>query len=400
MRALGLIIGLSIVALQAAAQAKSPVEVNRIAKAITVKIYNPSSTNQGSGILLQRQGGAYTVLTAAHVLDGERFIITTPDDRQYQSIVGSENKYAGDIDLAVVKFQSNQDYLLAQLGNSNSLEGGMNLYVSGFPKPTTVISQSVFVFRPGLVTANSNKVFESGYALLYSNDTLPGMSGGPILDENAQLVGVHGKGDKKKGTDIKTGFNAGIPISRFISIAKSLGVKFSVPVVQTKPINNGLKADDYFVAAYQRSENGDVAEALAEYSRAITIDPRYAMAYNNRGILKEEKYNDVAGALADYDRAIAIQPQLATAYHNRGNLKRDHRSDFRGALADYNQAILLDRDYGQAYYNRGFLYKEHFIEADAAINDFRRAAALFRKQDLPENLAEALSQLQELDATE
>jgi tetratricopeptide (TPR) repeat protein len=401
MKTLGLIIGISIVMVQAVS-AKSPVEVNRIAKAITVKING--AKNQGSGVLLQRQGNVYTVLTAAHVLKGESFTIATFDDRQYPAIADSGRKADGDVDLAVIKFQSNLNYQLVQLGDSNQLEGGMNLYVAGFPSPTEVISQSVFVFRPGLVTANSNKVFDRGYALLYSNDTLPGMSGGPILNENGQVVGIHGRGDHDQNPDPKkrrkTGFNAGIPITRFLSLAKSLGVFLPVAAAPPPSINRNPKADDYFVAAYQYSENGDSFAALQAYNQAIAIDPKYAIAYNNRGVIKEEKFNDVSGALADYNQAIMLQPRLATAYHNRGNLKRDRLQDFKGALADYNQAIMLDNSDGQIYYNRGLLYKEYLIEADAAISDFRQAARLFREQDLTENLTAALNQLQELDATE
>jgi Trypsin-like peptidase domain/TPR repeat len=379
------------------ASAKSPVEINRIARSITVRI--DGSSGKGSGILLQHQGNVYTVLTAGHVLKGDSFTITTPDDRQYPTIINSDQRVVGDVDLGIIKFQSNQNYPLAHLGDSDRLEGGMELYVAGFPTPTEVISQSVFVFRPGRVTANSNKVFNHGYALLYNNDTLPGMSGGPIINEDGQVVGVHGRGDREVKTKAKTGFNAGISISRFVALASSVGVKLQ-QVARIQPVNNGLKADDYFVAAYQHSENGDIAKALAAYDRAISLDPNYATAYNNRGILKEEKLQDVTGALADYNRSIAIQPRFAVAFNNRGKLKRDRLSDFRGALADYSQAIILDNSYAQAYYNRGVLYKENFIEADAAIRDFQQAARLFREQELPEDLTEVLKQLQELEATE
>ena len=40
-------------------------------------------------------------------------------------------------------------------------------------------------------------------------------------------------------------------------------------------------------------------------------------AYNNRGIEKAE-LGDYAGAIADYTKAIKINPEHAKAYYNRG----------------------------------------------------------------------------------
>ena len=51
---------------QMAATAATAPEINKIAAAITVQITEPNS--QGSGVILQRQGDVYTVLTAAHVV--------------------------------------------------------------------------------------------------------------------------------------------------------------------------------------------------------------------------------------------------------------------------------------------------------------------------------------------
>jgi hypothetical protein len=77
--------GATIVMAQSIASAKTPVEIASIAKNITILITGNNS--QGSGVIIQRQGDIYTVLTAAHVVDlNAKYRITTPDDRQYQII--------------------------------------------------------------------------------------------------------------------------------------------------------------------------------------------------------------------------------------------------------------------------------------------------------------------------
>ena len=62
------------------------------------------------------------------------------------------------------------------------------------------------------------------------------------------------------------------------------------------------------VASYQ-----DLDGALADYNWAITLDSKYAIAYNDRGTVKEEK-GDLDGALADYSEAIQLNPQYWLAY--------------------------------------------------------------------------------------
>jgi tetratricopeptide (TPR) repeat protein len=49
--------------------------------------------------------------------------------------------------------------------------------------------------------------------------------------------------------------------------------------------------------------------------------------------IKYYELQDVEGALADYDRAIELNPNHALAYSNRGNVKKDRLQDYRGALS-------------------------------------------------------------------
>jgi tetratricopeptide (TPR) repeat protein len=82
-----------------------------------------------------------------------------------------------------------------------------------------------------------------------------------------------------------------------------------------------------------------------------TINPQDAEAYNNQGNAKSES-GDKAGAIADFTQAITINPQLAGAYYNRGNTK-DDLGDKAGAIKDYTQAITINPQLAGAYYNRG-----------------------------------------------
>jgi tetratricopeptide (TPR) repeat protein len=364
-------IGATIAIVQPVA-AKSSVEIADTAKAITVLITEPNSV--GSGVILQQQGDIYTVLTAAHVVRNKAsYKITTSDDRSYTVISNSIRSAPGSIDLAVIKFKSTAKYPTAKLGNCNLLKSGMDLYVGGFPGTSKAITESTFVFREGKVSANSNKIFENGYSLIYSNSTLPGMSGGAVLNSDGELVAIHGRGDRDD-SGVKNGFNLGIPINRFATVASNMGVNLGGQVAPI-PQNTAPKADDYFASAVQKYTKGDNRGALADYNRAIALDPKNATVYSYRGWLKSQRLNDEQGALADYNQAIALGLKDAELYSVRGSMKK-RLNDIRGALTDYNQAISLDPKNANAYYIRGDLKDEKLNDAQGALADYNQAISL------------------------
>jgi tetratricopeptide (TPR) repeat protein len=112
--------------------------------------------------------------------------------------------------------------------------------------------------------------------------------------------------------------------------------------------------------------------ALADYNKAIEIAPENPYAYNNRGFLKT-KLNDTKGALADYNKAIEIDPRNLRAYNNRGSLRMHELNDYQGALTDYNTAIEINPEYVDAYYNRGNLKKDKLYDTKGALADYNIA---------------------------
>ena len=66
------------------------------------------------------------------------------------------------------------------------------------------------------------------------------------------------------------------------------------------------------------------------------------------------KMQKIEESIADFDRAIKLDPDYSKTYHLRG-LARVELGDHKGALEDFGHAIDLDPDYGQAYYSRAAL---------------------------------------------
>ncbi|GAX41804.1 tetratricopeptide TPR_2 repeat protein [Tolypothrix sp. NIES-4075] len=365
------LIGVSIAFVQMqVVVALSPPEVNKIAKEITVLIQS-KKPRYGSGVIIKKEGNIYTVLTAAHVVDvADNYEIVTPDNRRYAVNYNTMKLLAG-VDLAVVQFSSSQNYTMAKMGNSDVSTEGTTAYVAGFPAPTFAINQSIYTFSDGRITANASKALRDGYALVYSNNTSEGMSGGAVLNEKGELIGVHGRADLDT-KESKTGFNLGIPINTFLRLSAKAGVDVGVRPPNTQ-VATAPKADDLYIQGGDKRRKGDFKGAIADYTEAIRLNPKYVSAYNDRGIARRS-LRDNQGAIADYEQAIRLDPKYTLAYYNRG-LVRSELGDNQRAIADYNQALEINPKYVYAYVSRGRA-RRNLGDQQGALADFDQAIRL------------------------
>src|SRR5437763_4743396 len=76
--------------------------------------------------------------------------------------------------------------------------------------------------------------------------------------------------------------------------------------------------------------------------------PQTAADYVNRGLAKHRK-GDFNGAIADYDRALVLNPGDAATYSHRGAAK-DGKRDFEAAITDFNTALSINPNYALAYF--------------------------------------------------
>jgi len=391
----------SLLVSEAPAHAQSAEAVGRVAQAITVRI---EGATQGSGVLVERDGNRYTVLTAWHVVSGQRageeLDIYTPDGQRHQLEQGSI-KRLGQVDMAVLTFSSSTAYEVARVGDVKNLSSGEQVVVAGFP----IGGNGQIKVNYGELVANAAVGIDQGYQLLYRNETTAGMSGGVVLTTGGLLVGMHGRGElddvktQSSGIAVKTGTNQGVPISYYkqytageavvasttqattaddyLAQAKALAGKKGSEQEVIRLANQALalrqSGDAYFYRAYAKSALGDKQGAIADYSQAIAINPRLASSYYNRGNTKRE-LGDYRAAIADYSQAIAINQQYASAYDNRGNAKAE-LGDNQGAIADFNQAIAINPQFAYSYYNRGNS-KRNLGDKQGAIADYSQAIAI------------------------
>jgi len=376
---------------------------------------------QGSGVLVKREGNRYTVLTAWHVLSGqkpgEELDIYMPDGKRHQMEQNSL-KRLGQVDMAVLTFTSPNPYELARIGDEKSVSSGVNVLVAGFP----IGKEGRIKHESGKLVANAAVGIDQGYQLLYSNKTEAGMSGGVVMTSDGSLIGMHGRGelDERKsqqlGRSIKTGTNQGVPISYyslflagqpivasstrattpddFLALAKSLlgnkgseqeVIRLSNKVLYFSKITDA-SMEAYIYKGLSNGALGYKKEAIADHSESIILQPYLATSYYNRGSLKMD-LGDNQGAILDFNKAINLYKEQgfrdASVYYNRGIVKSG-MGDERGAIADYSQAIIYEPSNANAYNNRA---GSKYILGDkqGAISDYNNAIAINSQSALAYN---------------
>ena len=174
---------------------------------------------QGSGTLFNLKN-KIIVLTAWHVLksvrNGEEVDIVIKDGRT-GPIINSTIMRIGNVDMAIAEVDSISNIPDIYIA-TESTTAGTDAKVYGYPND----SGGKLKVSEGMIFSNANIGIDQGYQMIYSMETKPGMSGGPIIDEYGNLVGIHGRGELNEGQSnfedriVKTRLNNGVPISYFI----------------------------------------------------------------------------------------------------------------------------------------------------------------------------------------
>ncbi len=331
-------------------------KINTIADLITVRI---DGTNQnGSGVIVAKQGETYYVLTAEHVVAKEQeYGVVTPDSKQYPLDYSKIKKIPG-ADLAILEFTSQEDYQVATLANYKSQQEKMLEELSAAAsnpqtaraniekigqkyalifRETQYLLPWIFLFgwqrqqnipQPRLTAGKNStqrKVFlaeenqattvfqdissltqEKGYRLSYTNFSQGGMSGGAVLDTQGRVIGIHSaaEGERVGLREIQLGFSLGIPIQTFLTSAERIGIKSEWLKVETSSPPLITVADEKAIA-------DSLFQLTPPTANAKGTD---WINYGNE-LWRLFRYEE---AITAFEEAIALQPNLAQAHYGKG----------------------------------------------------------------------------------
>jgi tetratricopeptide (TPR) repeat protein len=338
-------------------------EINQIAEEITVLIPEKfvggdgqTKEANGSGLIISKQGNTYTVLTAGHVIcrdpEGEcknyrDFKVITHDGNEYKVSTSTIQGLLG-VDLAIFQFNSDRNYRLATLGNYE-LTGEQFVFASGWPDPKFIDKRERFL-SVGKVLPQSMmpllKIFPPslGYEMVYTSVTYRGMSGGPVLDTNGQVVAVHGQneGQKIDGVRVAIGFSVAIPIDTFVRLIPQVGIKENLKINNSSPLplvsqeiieignefyqelelldSNNTNPLDWLNQGNKMWRLGQLAIASAAYDKALKLDPNLYQAWYGKGLVLTY-WQKKEAAIAAYDEALKINPDSEIAKKLRDKLR-------------------------------------------------------------------------------
>ena len=263
---------------------------------------------------------------------------------------------AGATSVLALHSDSNSEYELEGVAAFDVKNDLVILKVNGKGTPFSIGDSDLVVKREivkavgcptgNYVTAEGtfHSTWNNGQWLQTTAKTGDGYSGGPLLNSEGQVIGIH--------------FGSGDPYSAAISsnILKEL-------LSQTQTIEH--------LAQWQEKEQIRAYEYLVK----------------SKGKIKTKNYD---GAISDLDKTIQLNPNYIIAYYNRGTSKGDlaqskseegflleaqqHR---KNAIDDFTQAIRLCPDYAPAYNNRANA-KLHLAKSKAESGNMEQSQELYK----------------------
>ncbi|MGK7896733.1 MAG: tetratricopeptide repeat-containing serine protease family protein [Xenococcus sp. (in: cyanobacteria)] len=402
-------------------------ELEQKARAVTVRIDNTNGLNNGSGIIVAREDNVYAVLTVDHIIceqvDAQNhckdftYEIVAPNGQRYP-IERNDIKRVKGVDLAIIRFSSDQNYQIAEFADY-SVKNNDQVFVAGYPRlsqtrsPKWLFSlgyslekeQGLSKVQDSSITQDSFSVVSSkaslagGYELVYTSITYGGMSGGAVFDREGRVIGIHGLAEGEYVIEessgnfkrIQLGYSLGIPINSFLALQK----KFDLKQLQTQntPVQvfNRRDKNDFETAilnveipqgnaeTYQWLQRGNqlwrlkrYQEAVQVFDKAIALDPEFNyLAYYGKGLaLWDQRAN--REALESLEQATIANPNFAPAFLAKSAVL-SNLNQLESALVAINKAIALQVNNAYLYHQKGDILSnlKRYGEAKRAYNQAR-----------------------------
>ena len=207
-----------------------------ISKVKSSVVYVETTKGSGSGFVIDDDG---YVLTNAHVVWDVNFVdIYSVSGHSFGQVVGRDEE----IDLALIKLEPNELKPVI-LGNSDTLRQGDDVFTLGFPFGI----KADVSFKEGTI---SRTIEDGDYTYLETSAEIhPGNSGGPLVNDQGEVVGINTAvlGNSIGGITVGETIKFAIPINTAKNLITELknGRNVVIEHPETSHSNNKVSCDNY-----------------------------------------------------------------------------------------------------------------------------------------------------------
>jgi S1-C subfamily serine protease len=205
----------------------------------------------------------------------------------------------------------------------------------------------------------------------------PGDSGGPVLNDGGEVVGVNAAG--KANAQL---VSLCIDVAEVKALMDGLQTPAAKPSAAVAENSRAPSSAEYNNRGVDYCAREQYDRAITAFNRALRLDPYYALGYKNRAItflrigaaLPRGSRPYYQQAVDDYGTALLLDPKDADAYRERG-LVHVRMGDLDRAIADFTQALKVRPDFAEAYRDRSKAYRDKG-DIDRAVADLEQAIKL------------------------
>ena len=314
----------------------------------TVWIVSPNSTS--SGWILDKEKGY--IVTNYHCVDtAETHLVYFPKYEEGQLITDYEtySKYTKPTKAIVLDCDTHHDLAILKVEKipsrcrqlpiaDKSAKPGQRLHaIGGRPKG----SSGMFIYASGnvrQVAKGPNAIGKTSRMLEMTVATNPGNSGGPIVNDFGQIVGVHEAGAR----DVR-------------NVTLAVDVEQLHRYLQTvSTIYPPATSEQNFTALQRHYTSRHLNNAIFYGNQTIRLNPKHGKAYAMRGWSHYLK-RDYVAAKSDFSSSIELDSGIDESFRGLA-LCQSAMGDYSNALKNYNKSLKLNPNNKWAHYGRGNIF--------------------------------------------
>lgn len=289
--------------------------------------------SQGSGFVVRQDG---VIVTNYHVISDAKSI-----EIKVGSRVLNVDRFIDldkENDIAILKINAN-NLPIVKLGDLEKTRIGEKIYVISSPQGLeNTISDGIL--------SGKREVEDDKTILQITAPISPGSSGGPVFNQNGQVIGI-ATFLLKESQNLNFAMPAG-------GIKNKIRAK-KIAAIKPRQIENYNKTSEYWRnLGVTYGESGRYQEAIEAFKQAIQINPDYAEAYNGLGFAYSNsgRYQE---AIEHIEQAIRIKPNYVKAHNNLG-IAYAKSGKHQEAIEAIKKAIRIEPGSAESHHNLGVAY--------------------------------------------